>query len=100
MASLPRKPLPFFPTPDDLDPAIRASLAAWGRGEMTPTQQTRVLGWIIGDLCQAQTIEPIDISESAAAHTRGQRRIGMVIAQMTGVRLRLPLTETETAIDD
>lgn len=93
MAS-PPKPLPIDPDPKaDLSTAMRDALAAWGRGEMTPVQQRAVLSWIIGPLCQCNAIDPASMPPDVAGYTRGQRRVGMVIAKCTGVRLRLPHEE-------
>lgn len=97
MAS-PPKGLPVDVDPQEhLSTALRDALRAWGRGEMTPNQQRGVLGWIMGDLCQCGAIDPPEQSERMAGYTAGQRRVGMVIARCTGVRLRLPNDEEPDA---
>lgn len=93
---LPKKPVPLSPEPSDLPEGLSSAFRAWGRGEMTPNQQTAVLSWIMGDLCQIQAIDPPSMDPDVAGYTRGQRRVGMVIAKLTGVRFRLPF-EKETA---
>ena len=92
----PPKSLPIDPAPDDLSDAVHTALRAWGRGEMTKGQQMAVLGWIVGDLCQSQAIDPPEMSDRLAGYTAGQRRVGMVVAKLTGIRFRLP-NERETA---
>lgn len=88
---LPKKPVPIDPNPSDLPEGLSAAFRAWGRGgEMTPNQQIAVLSWIMGDLCQIQAIDPPDLDPRLAGYTAGQRRVGMVIAKLTGVRFRLP----------
>lgn len=87
------KPLPISPEPADLPEAVRHALRAWGKGEMTPGQQMLVLGWIVGPLCQCETIDPPDMPDTIAGFTRGQRRVGMVLARYTGIRFRLPNEE-------
>lgn len=92
----PSKPLPIDPMPGDLEVRVREALRAWGRGEMTKDQQMTALSWIVGDLCQSQAIDPPEMSERLAGYTAGQRRVGMVVSKLTGIRLRLP-NERETA---
>jgi hypothetical protein len=93
---LPKRPLPTSPDPADLPEGLSAALRAWGRGEMTPNQQLATLSWILGDLCQIQAIDEPTLDQRLAGYTAGQRRVGMVIAKLTGVRFRLP-HEKETA---
>lgn len=95
MAVLP-KPLPIDPEPGDLEARVREALRAWGRGEMTRDQQMAVLGWIVGDLCQSQAIDPPEQSDRLAGYTAGQRRVGMVVAKLTGIRFRLPNEARDT----
>lgn len=84
------KPLPISPEPGDIPEAVRHAMRAWGRGEMTAGQQMLVLAFLVGPLCQCETIDPPDMPDAIAGFTRGQRRVGMVIARYTGIRFRLP----------
>lgn len=84
------KPLPLDPGLKDVSPAQATALQAWGKGAMTPGQQQEVLSFILNDLCQVLAIDPPGLDERAAGFTSGQRRVGIVLANLTGARFVVP----------
>ena len=88
--TLKKKPLPIDPDTDDLPGIIKEAMRAWGSGTMTPSQQKDVLRWIIGDLTQCLAIDPLGLDDNSYAFARGQRRVGIVIAKLTGAKWIVP----------
>ena len=87
-----KRPLPIDVQPEDIkSEAVRQAFAAWGRSEMTPSQQRGVLIWMMQELCGIAAIDPMDMPERVAGYTAGQRSIGIVLSNLTGVRLRAPM---------
>ena len=76
--------------PDQVSKELQSALRAFGRGEMTKSQQQTVLAWIITDLTCSLSIDPPHLSEREAGYTAGQRRVGLNLMKLTNARLALP----------
>lgn len=78
------------PDLSDVTPAQKSALQAWGKGALTPGQQLELLSFILNDLCEVMAVDPPTLTEREAGFTAGQRRVGIVLAKLTGARFAVP----------
>lgn len=78
------------PDLSDVTPAQKSALQAWGKGALTPGQQLELLNFLLNDLCAVMAIDPPGLNEREAGFTAGQRRVGIVLAKLTGARFAIP----------
>lgn len=78
------------PDLNDVTPAQKSALQAWGKGALTPGQQLEILSFILNDLCEVMSMDGPLLTEREAGFTAGQRRVGIVLAKLTGARFVIP----------
>ena len=88
-----KKPLSNDVEASELDAPVRAALAAWGHGQMTPAQQALVLRWIVEDLSGSLTPLPMSLEPHQYAYTAGQQRVGKVLLKLSGARIGVSVKE-------
>ncbi len=85
-----KRPLPLDPGFEHVSPSVKGALQAWGKGQMTQSQQLDLLAFILNDVCAVMAIDPPDLTERQSGFTAGSRRVGIVIAKLTGARFAVP----------